>query len=242
MTTSRKIDPAKLPVHIAIVMDGNGRWAQQRSLPRLAGHNAGMKALKKIVKAASEIGIRYLTVYAFSTENWKRSEEEVNGIFKILVYYIEKELNELNSNNVRVKILGDYSKLPAEAVDKLEISLKTTALNSGLRFNIALNYGGRAEILKAVTALADKAREDGSVPETISEEVFASQLYTGDIPDPDLVIRTGGEMRLSNFLLWQSAYSELWFTNTYWPDFTKKDFEAAIMDYQGRKRRYGGVK
>lgn len=242
MTINKRPDPENLPVHIAIVMDGNGRWAQQRSLPRLAGHNAGMKALKKIVKASSQIGIKYLTVYAFSTENWRRPEDEIYGIFKILIYYIEKELKELNDNNVRVRILGDYRKLPQEAVDRLELALETTAKNTGLQFNIALNYGGRAEIIQAVRKLAEKARDNEIEPDDITADVFSGMLFTKDIPDPDLVIRTSGELRLSNFLLWQAAYSELWFTDTLWPDFGKKDLEAAIVDFQGRKRRYGGVK
>ena len=242
MTISKKIDHDNLPVHIAIVMDGNGRWAQQRSLPRIAGHNAGMKALKRIVRAASETGIKHLTVYAFSTENWKRSDEEVSGIFKILVHYIEKELNELNENNVKVRILGDYRKLPDQAVEKLEMSLRTTAENTGLQFNIALNYGGRSEILRSAVSLATMVKKGEIEPEQITENIFASQLYTAEIPDPDLVIRRSGEMRLSNFLLWQTAYSEFWFTDIYWPDFGKKDFETAIIDFQSRKRRYGGVK
>jgi undecaprenyl diphosphate synthase len=242
MNNSHKPDPANLPAHVAIVMDGNGRWAEQRGLPRIAGHNAGMKALKKIVKAASQMGIKYLTVYAFSTENWKRPADEVGGIFKILIIYIEKELKELNDNNVKVRILGDYEKLPAEAVEKLDASLITTADNTGLQFNIALNYGGRAEILRAVSELAQMAKEGALQPELIDARTFSEHLYTKDVPDPDLIIRTSGELRLSNFLLWQTAYSELWFTETYWPDFTKKDLETAVIEYQRRKRRFGGTK
>jgi undecaprenyl diphosphate synthase len=242
MPHSKKIDYEKLPAHIAIVMDGNGRWAQQRSLPRLAGHNAGMKTLKNIVKASSQIGIKYLTVYAFSTENWKRPEEEVRGIFKLLILYIEKELKELHSNNVKVMIIGDYRKLPEDAITKLETSLETTKNNTGLQFNIALNYGSRAEIIKSVIELSQLAVQGELKPENINDEVFSAHLYTKGIPDPDLVIRTSGEIRLSNFLLWQTAYSEFWFTDLFWPDFGRKDLETAILDYQSRKRRYGGVK
>ncbi len=242
MDKNNKIDYTKLPKHVAIVMDGNGRWAQSRSLPRLAGHNAGMKTLKTIVKAASKIGLEHLTVYAFSTENWKRPEDEISGIFKILIYYVEKELNELHANNVRVNIIGDYKKLPEEAVKKLETSLSTTKNNSGLQLNIALNYGSRAEILKAVKSLISKNKPGETDVESLDEEAFSNYLYTADIPDPDLLIRTGGELRLSNFLLWQAAYSELFFTDLYWPDFKKKDLEEAILDYQNRKRRFGAVK
>lgn len=237
-----KIDLDKLPKHIAIVMDGNGRWAQKKSLPRLSGHNAGMKTLKTIVKAASKIGLKHLTVYAFSTENWKRPEDEILGIFKILILYVEKELRELHANNVKVNIIGDYKKLPKEAVEKLETSLQTTKANTGLQLNIALNYGSRFEILKSVRELALMSKNGEIDPDDINDEIFSSLLYSKDMPDPDLIIRTGGELRLSNFLLWQAAYSELWFTDLYWPDFKKKDLEKAILDYQSRKRRFGGVK
>ncbi|MEI8215678.1 MAG: isoprenyl transferase [Eubacteriales bacterium] len=241
MIKSKSIDYNQIPEHIAIVMDGNGRWAQSRGLPRLAGHNAGMKSLKKIVEASSEMGLKYLTVYAFSTENWKRPADEVSGIFKILVFYIEKELKELHANNVKVNIIGDFKKLPKEAVDQLARSLETTRENTGMVFNIALNYGSRDEIMSAVRALAQKSKEGTIDPETLSEIDFENYMYTKDIPDPDLIIRTSGEMRLSNFLLWQSAYSELYFTDILWPDFKKSDLEKAIIEYQNRKRRYGGV-
>lgn len=241
MEKGSKIDFEKLPNHIAIIMDGNGRWAQKRSLPRLSGHNAGMKTLKSIVKASSKIGLKHLTVYAFSTENWKRPEDEILGIFKILIFYIEKELKELHANNVKVNIIGDYKMLPAEAVEKLETSLETTKNNSGLQLNIALNYGSRLEIIKAISALATMSKSGEIDPEEIDEKALSALLYTKDMPDPDLIIRTGGELRLSNFLLWQAAYSELWFTDLYWPDFRKRDLEEAILDYQTRKRRFGGV-
>lgn len=236
------MDYNRIPEHIAIVMDGNGRWAKKRSLPRLAGHNAGMMALKEIVKRSSSLGVKHLTVYAFSTENWKRPTDEVSGIFKILVYYVDKELAELNENNVKVQILGDYNKLPQQALNKLTEALELTGNNTGMRFNIALNYGSRAEILLAVKKIAAEAAEGILNTEDITEEFFGSRLYTKDIPDPDLVIRTSGEKRLSNFLLWQSAYSEFVFTDVYWPEFTPDHLEAAITEYQNRARRFGGVK
>lgn len=234
------IDKTKLPTHVAIVMDGNGRWAQGRKLPRLAGHNAGMIAMKKIVKASASIGVKHLTVYAFSTENWKRSKEEVKGIFKLLIIYVEKELAELHENNVKVKILGDYRRLPMEAVRSLERTLETTKDNTGLQFNIALNYGGRDEILYAINQVARQVEEGKIKAENITEAMISDNLYTAGVPDPDLVIRTSGEKRLSNFLLWQCAYSEFVFTDVLWPDFTESDLKEAIEEYQHRKRRYGG--
>lgn len=234
------MDNPKMPSHIAIVMDGNGRWAQGKKLPRLAGHNAGMIAMKEIVKASSTLGIKHLTVYAFSTENWKRSVEEVNGIFKLLIIYIEKELKELHENNVKVKILGNYQRLPKEAVNSLERTLQVTQNNTGLQFNIALNYGGRDEILSAVKSIAGEVEMGRIIVEDINEATISDNLYTAGVPDPDLVIRTSGEIRLSNFLLWQCAYSEFVFTDVLWPDFTRAEYEKAIEEYQNRKRRYGG--
>jgi len=238
------LDKEKIPKHIAIVMDGNGRWANNKGLPRLAGHNAGMVAMKEIVKHSSILGVKHLTVYAFSTENWKRSVDEVNGIFKLLVLYVEKELKELNKNNVRVRILGDYSKLPKEAVKSLEKALKKTDKNTGLQFNIALNYGSRDEMIQAIRLIGEDIRQGLVKPENITEESFSKYLFTGekfaDVPDPDLVIRTSGEKRLSNYLLWQSAYSEFVFMETLWPDFTPTEYEKAIEEYQNRNRRFGG--
>ncbi len=232
----------KVPDHVAIVMDGNGRWAKKRNLPRLAGHNAGMKALKEIVKRSSTLGIKHLTVYAFSTENWRRPSEEVGGIFKILVQYVDKELAELHGNNVKVSVLGNYRKLPQEAVKKLEEALGKTKNNTGLQFHIALNYGSRDEMLQAVKGVAGDVAAGKLQRSELTEEVFSQYLFTKDIPDPDLVIRTSGEMRLSNFLLWQSAYSEFVFSEIYWPDFTPERFEEAIAEYTKRARRFGGVK
>lgn len=241
------IDQNRIPAHVAIIMDGNGRWAKKKGLPRLAGHNAGMLAMKEIVKASSVLGVKYLTVYAFSTENWKRSKEEVGGIFKLLVKYVDSELSELHENNVKVKVLGDYSVIPKIAVERLEKSLETTANNTGLQFNIALNYGSRAEIVRAVSRIYEDIRKGAFDEETeITEELISRYLYTGDengnIPDPDLIIRTSGEERLSNFMLWQSAYSEFAFTDVFWPDFSPAEYERLIEAYQNRDRRFGGRK
>ncbi len=233
-----------MPRHVAIIMDGNGRWAKERGLPRLAGHNAGMKAMKKIVDHSDKLGVKYLTVYAFSTENWKRSVAEVSGIFKLLVTYVNSDLKELVANNVRVKVLGDYLALPKDAVKSLEKTLEETKDNTGLQFNIALNYGGRDEIKKAMQSIGRRVKNGELAPEDITEDVISAELTTGylgaDTPDPELIIRTSGELRLSNFLLWQSAYSELVFPQVLWPDFTPEEYEKAIADYQSRERRFGG--
>ena len=241
------LDKERIPAHVAIIMDGNGRWAKAKGLPRLAGHNAGMLAMKEIVKASSQLGVKYLTVYAFSTENWKRSAEEVGGIFKLVVKYVDSELKELHENNVKVRIMGDYGAVPQAAVDRLEKSLETTKDNTGLQFNIALNYGSRAEIVRAVNRLKQDMEEGIlKADEEITEEMISRYLYTGEengnIPDPDLIIRTSGEERLSNFMLWQSAYSEFAFTDVLWPDFTPEEYERMIELYQNRDRRFGGRK
>lgn len=237
-------DHTKIPTHVAIIMDGNGRWATGRSLPRVMGHNAGMKAMKEIVKKSSEIGVEYLTVYAFSTENWKRSREEVGGIFKLLVKYVDSELKELNKNNVKVNILGDWSKLPEAARDRLKKTLDLTENNDGLKFNIALNYGSREEIRQAVSDIATEVKEGRLDINEISEELISASLYTGrmGIPDPDLMIRTSGEVRISNYLLWQMAYTEMVFTDVLWPDFTPEIFMDIINEFGTRERRYGGRK
>lgn len=236
------IDLNRIPNHVAIIMDGNGRWAEQRNLPRAFGHNAGMKAMKEIVKRSSSLGIKHLTVYAFSTENWKRSTEEVNGIFKLIVTYVDNELKELHANNVRVHILGDYSKLPGDAVARLERSLAVTQNNTGMQFNIALNYGSRNEIVEAVQEIAEAVKAGEFNPADIKEATITAHLSTGKagIPDPELLIRTSGETRVSNFLLWQIAYSELVYSQVLWPDFSPEVFEDAILEYQKRDRRFGG--
>lgn len=230
-----------VPNHIAIIMDGNGRWAKKRGMPRVMGHNAGMQSLKEIVRACSDMGVKYLTVYAFSTENWKRPEDEVSGIFKIMVFYIKKELAELKRENVKIRVVGEWEAIPEEAKKSMEYALSETAENTGLQFNIALNYGGRREILDAVKALYQKVQETGANIEDITEDDISRCLATGNIPDPDMIIRTGGELRLSNFMLWQCAYSELIFRDVFWPDFDKKELESCIEEFNARHRRYGGL-
>ncbi len=232
----------KVPCHVAVIMDGNGRWAKKRNLPKMAGHRQGMVSMKEIIKHASALGIKYLTVYAFSTENWKRSNEEVKGIFNLLVSFVDKELRELHKNNVKVNILGDYLKLPGDAIERIEKTLSTTKDNTGLVFNIALNYGGRRDILEALKTVLQDMKTEAVKEDGIDEEYFKKMLSTGrlNIPDPDLIIRTSGEMRLSNFLLWESAYAELVFSQVLWPDFTKEDFDKCIREYNERQRRFGG--
>ncbi len=233
-----------MPTHVAIIMDGNGRWAKKHGVPRLAGHRAGMEAMKKIVDHSDKLGIKYLTVYAFSTENWKRSTEEVSGIFKLLVTFVNRDLKELIDNNVCVKVLGDYSSIPQDSREALERTLASTKEDTGLQFNIALNYGGRDEIRRSVEAIARRVREGELDPADITEETIAAGLWTGgefaDCPDPELIIRTSGEERLSNFLLWQGAYSEFVFSDVFWPDFTPEEYENCLAQYQSRDRRFGG--
>ena len=233
-----------IPNHVAIILDGNGRWAKKRGLPRQLGHKKGCETVEQIVEDAARLGIRYLTVYGFSTENWKRSLAEVSGIFKLLVTYVNSDLKGLIENNVKVQVLGDYSTLPKDAVKSLEKTLEETKNNTGLQFNIALNYGGRDEIRRSVQTLAEKVAQGALQPEEITEDMIGAELFTGsshaDSPDPELIIRTSGEERLSNFLLWQSAYSELVFADALWPDFTPEEYEKAIEEYQSRDRRFGG--
>lgn len=231
------ISADNIPQHVAIIMDGNGRWAKQRKRPRLFGHHAGMKALHNTVHLASDIGIKVLTVYAFSTENWKRDQEEVDGLMKIAVEYFMKEIAELHKNHVKVKIIGDQSRLPEAVQASAQNAEKMTAANDGLVLNVALNYGGRDELVHAMRAIA----AEGIPPEAITEEVITAHLYTGDLPDPDIMIRTGGEKRLSNFLLWQNAYAEFFFDAIWWPDFDDEAFLKIIAEYQHRNRRFGAV-
>ena len=238
------LDKERMPRHVAIIMDGNGRWAKKRGLPRVAGHNAGMKTMKKMVDHSDKLGLEYLTVYAFSTDNGKRSIAEVSGIFKLLVTYVNSELKELVENNVKVTVLGDYRQIPSDAEKSLEKTLEATKNNTGLRFNIALNYGSRDEIRRAVEEIARGVQAGNLNPEDITEDTISEHLFTGkrhlDIPDPELVIRTSGELRLSNYLLWQTAYSELVFSDVLWPDFSPEEYEKAIEEYQSRDRRFGG--
>lgn len=234
-------DREALPTHIAVIMDGNGRWAKQRSLPRIAGHRAGMKTVKEIVKAADDIGIGILTLYAFSTENWKRPRDEVDFLMKLPQEFLSTELDELIERNVCIRMVGSKEELPAFTRDALEKAERKTINNTGLKLNFALNYGGRNEIVRAIAEISQQVKEGGLEPEEITESLIAQHLYTREFPDPDLLIRTSGEIRLSNFMLWQMAYTELWFTDVLWPDFSKENFYQAIADYQGRARRYGSV-
>jgi len=236
------IDKGKLPVHIAIIMDGNGRWAQKKGLPRVMGHKAGMEALKKAVKSCSDLGIKILTVYAFSTENWNRPQDEVNYLMSLLVEYMRKEVNSLHKNKVKIKLLGETDMLPDQTRTEIEEAIELTKNNEGLQFNIALNYGGRAEILRACKRLIKDLKAGNLDMDSVDEKVFSSYLYTSNDPDPDLIIRTSGEQRISNFLLWQGAYSELLFVDQLWPDFDETVLHGAILEYQNRNRRFGALK
>lgn len=230
---------ANKPKHIAIIMDGNGRWAKSRNLPRLMGHSEGVKTVKEIVTASGEAGIKYLTVYAFSKENWKRPKDEVNGLMTLLYKTAQKEIEELHRNNVQLRIIGDKSDLPEQARKVLEDGEELTRNNDFLTFVVALSYGGRDEIMRAVRSIAEDVKQGKVEPETIDSKLLESRLDTSDIPDPDLVIRTSGEFRTSNYLLWQSAYAEYYIAEDYWPDFHKDKYYEAIRDYTQRERRYG---
>lgn len=234
-----QIDPSRLPQHIAVIMDGNGRWAKRRKLPRIVGHRAGIRAVREVVEASVQLKVPYLTLYAFSLENWKRPHTEVKLLMALLRQYLKREIEELNENNIRFGVFGRIHELPKPVQEDLENAIQRTAANTGLHLSLALNYGARAELVDAVRALVDRARSNGSVE--ISEQAICDALYTRGVPDPDLLIRTSGELRLSNFLLWQVAYSEIWVTDTLWPDFTRHDIFQAIIDYQKRERRYGGL-
>jgi len=229
------------PAHIAIIMDGNGRWAANRGLPRIAGHQRGADAVRTAVRSCSELGVRYLTLYAFSSENWKRPADEVQDLMGLLRVYLRREINELAGNGVRMRVIGDRRRLEPDIQELIAESEERTRGNDRLDLVVALNYGARNEILSAVRGLAADVAAGILDPATITEDVFAARLDTRGMPDPDLLIRTSGERRLSNFLLWQCAYAELVFTPTLWPDFGKADLEAAIDDYQRRERRYGGT-
>ena len=227
------------PVHVAIIMDGNGRWAKSRGLPRIAGHQRGADAVRRVVTGCRELGISYLTLYAFSSENWKRPAAEVDDLMGLLRLYLRRELAELHRNDVRVRFIGEREALSADIIALIERAEETTRNNTTLDLIIALNYGSRREIVLACRRIMEDAGEGGLASADVNEEKFAGYLETADIPDPDLVIRTSGEQRLSNFLLWQAAYAELVFVDTYWPDFGKKTLEEAVREYQGRERRYG---
>jgi len=220
-------------------MDGNGRWAQNRGMMRLMGHKSGVKTVKEIVTAASELGIQVLTLYAFSSENWKRPEQEVSGLMSLLKTYLENELSTMLSNNIKLRSMGNKEQLPSEIQKVLETSIQKTATNTGLVLNLALSYGGRNEIVRAARKLAALCADGTMQPAEITEDIIGENLYSVGLPDPDLVIRTGGEYRLSNFLLWQASYAEIYITETNWPDFSKEDFHRALANFQERQRRFG---
>jgi undecaprenyl diphosphate synthase len=237
-TLARQVNFEQLPAHVAIIMDGNGRWAAQRHLPRVEGHRAGIDSVRDVVETSARLGIGVLTLYAFSVENWKRPRAEVNTLMMLLKRYIRLELSTLLKNNIQFRVIGRSEELSPDVRHELEIGIRQTANNTGMQFNIALNYGGRAEIVDA----ARRAMASGIAPEDLDERRFAEFLYTAGQPDPDLLIRTSGEMRVSNFLLWQIAYAEIWVTETLWPDFRRRDLLEAVVAYQKRDRRYGGIK
>jgi undecaprenyl diphosphate synthase len=237
----RAIDFTRLPRHVAIIMDGNGRWAKLRHKNRVEGHRAGIDAVRDTVETAARLGLEVLTLYAFSIENWKRPESEVSTLMGLLKHYLRSELDTLLRNEIRFRVVGRAHELAPDVRDELTRAEQRTASNAGLQFNIALNYGGRAEITDAVKRLFAELQHDGRNPERIDEQALAAHLYTAGQPDPDLLIRTSGELRVSNFLLWQIAYSEIWVTDVLWPDFRRRHLLQAITDYQKRERRYGGI-
>lgn len=240
--TREAIDLERMPQHIAIIMDGNGRWAKKRGLPRVFGHRAGVESLREIVYTAIDMNLKVLTVYAFSTENWKRPEDEVNLLMTLFSEYIDSEVVDMERENVQIRFIGKIDELASELQEKFENTQMHTGKNTGLVLNLAVNYGGRAEIVRSVQILGEKIAKGEMLPEEITEKSIHSCLYTSDLPDPDLIIRPSGDFRVSNFLLWQSAYTEYWFTDIFWPDFKPKHLIEAIIDYQKRDRRFGGLK
>jgi undecaprenyl diphosphate synthase len=235
---AEKLDPARMPRHVAVIMDGNGRWAKERNLPRIEGHRAGSESVHEIVEASARVGLQVLTLFAFSRENWKRPKAEVATLWKLLKEYLKKEHKVLMENNFRLSAIGRMESLPTAVRRELERVMKLTASNTGLRIVLALNYSGRAEIVEAVRRLVRGGHLD---PDSLGEEMFARYLDTAGLPDPDLLIRTSGEMRISNFLLWQIAYAEIWITKVYWPDFRRVHLLEALVDYQRRERRFGDI-
>ena len=234
LALARAIDPARIPAHIAIIMDGNGRWAQQRNLPRVAGHQAGVPSVRAVVETCARMGVGALTLYAFSVENWKRPRVEIDTLWRLLRVYLRAELALMMRNDIRFAAIGRLEALPPHVRAELDDVTRKTSANQGLRLNLAINYGGRAELVDAVKALVRDQEE-------VTEQAISDRLYTAGLPDPDLLIRTSGEMRISNFLLWQIAYAELYVTETLWPDFSRTELLRAILDYQKRDRRYGGL-
>jgi undecaprenyl diphosphate synthase len=234
---ARRLDADRLPAHVAVIMDGNGRWAGRRHLPRVEGHRAGTRAVREVIETSARLGLKYITLYAFSVENWKRPASEVATLMALLKRYLRSELETLLANNIRLNIIGRTHELSPDVQHELHVAMERTRRNTGTVLTIALNYGGRAEIVDAVR----QAIADGLRPEDVDEARVGRLLYTGDMPDPDLLIRTSGEMRVSNFLLWQIAYSEIYVTDTFWPDFRRTHLFEALLDYQRRERRYGGI-
>jgi undecaprenyl diphosphate synthase len=239
MELKDQINRKKLPLHVAVIMDGNGRWARKRGFARTLGHEKGVDAVRNTVEAAADLGIRYLTMYAFSTENWKRPKYEIDALMRILVDSLQGEMKTLMDNNIQLKAIGDLNSLPAKSFRELMKTIGETSANTGLTLMLALSYSARWELLEATRAIATQVKQGDLKPEEIGLETIIANLATRNIPDPELLIRTSGEYRISNFLLWQIAYSELYFTNTLWPDFGKDDFYQAIIDFQNRERRFG---
>src|SRR5262245_23674380 len=238
---ARQVEFDRLPRHVAIIMDGNGRWAGERHLPRVEGHRAGVDAVRDVVETSARLGLEVLTLYAFSVENWKRPAAEVSTLMGLLKHYLRRELDTLLRNDIRFQVLGRMEDLPGDVQKELQRAMERTRHSKGLVFNIALNYGGRAEIKDAVQQLLADVVANGKDPASITEETISRYLYTAGQPDPDLLIRTSGEMRISNFLLWQIAYAEIWVTDVLWPDFRRKHLLQAVIDFQKRERRYGGI-
>ncbi len=236
------LDPARLPAHIAIIMDGNGRWAQRRGLPRIAGHKVGVSTVRSVVEDCVQLGIPALTLYAFSAENWKRPRTEVELLWRLLRYYLRREIDDLQRNNIRLQSIGRTEALPDRVYEELRDVERATAHNTGMRLTLAINYSARHELVDAVNSLIDEARIAGKLADlAVTENMISRRLYTADLPEPDLLIRTSGEMRVSNFLLWQIAYAELYVTETLWPDFNRTELLKAIVDFQKRERRFGGI-
>jgi undecaprenyl diphosphate synthase len=237
-----KLDPQRLPAHIAIIMDGNGRWARQRNYPRLMGHKAGVSPVRTVAETCAQLGLEALTLYAFSVENWKRPAHEIEGLWRLLRLYLRRELNELMRNDIRLVAIGRLDTLTPSVKQDLHMVMEKTAKNRGLQLNLALNYGGRTELVDAMNGMLRRAKMAGTLQSLeVNEESIAANLYTAGLRDPDLLIRTSGEMRISNFLLWQIAYAEIYVTDTLWPDFTRIELLEAIYEYQNRDRRYGGL-
>lgn len=239
MSFSGKLNKEMIPVHVAVIMDGNGRWARKRGIARTLGHEKGVDAVRETVEAATELGIKYLTLYAFSTENWKRPKYEIAALMKLLVRSVNKEKKTFQENNIRLTTIGDLSSLPSRSYHELRKAIEETSANTGLTLILALSYSSRWEIIEATKKIAQQTMAKTLLPDHINAELFSKFLTTSSIPDPELLIRTSGEFRISNFLLWQIAYTELYFTPTLWPDFTREEFYKAILNYQGRERRFG---